>query len=64
MVNRADEIFIVGPKIPGIVRDMWHTPVKTIDVALRKAFNILGSSAKILVIPKVKIGGFIVDIKS
>jgi nickel-dependent lactate racemase len=61
VVDRASEIFVVDPKIPGLIRDMWHTPVRGINEALRRAFNVVGSSASVVIAPSgIKIGGFVV----
>ena len=64
VVSRAREVLVVGPKVPGVVRDMLHTPVKTMDEALKRAFEELGSSAKVLVAPTVRLGGCpVIDIQ-
>ena len=64
VVSRAREVLVVGPKVPGVVRDMLHTPVKNMNEALKRAFEELGASAKVLVAPTVRLGGCpIIDIK-
>jgi hypothetical protein len=47
-------VLVAGPKLPGLVRDIHFTPVKTVDKALEKAMETMGRDAEILVVPRTR----------
>jgi hypothetical protein len=53
-VKSCREVLVAGPKLPGLVRDMHFTPVKTVEKALEIASGIMGRDAEILVVPRTR----------
>ena len=51
VLDHTRAIFTVGSKKTGLIKDMHFTPIKTMDNALKTAFSITGSSAKIVIMP-------------
>lgn len=48
------DVMVAGPKTPGVIRDIHFTPVRNVKEALKRALDIMGKDAEILVVPRTR----------
>lgn len=52
-VLKHASVFIVGSETPQVAKEMFMTPVRTLDEGLEEAFRRLGKDARVLVVPNI-----------